>query len=233
MVTRRLFLARAGAALAAPGLLRAGGYDAVPASLDHIILGISDLERGIAWMERKSGVRAVMGGVHPGRGTRNALLSLGHRRYLEIMAPDPAQPASSETRGLGHLSSPRIIGWASHLDSAQAIADHLTKSGIAFSGPTAGSRKRPDGRVLDWQTVELTDDAAGTLPFFIEWGAHSPHPSEDSPLGLSLLSFEAGAPDPTSPLAVSNALGLGLHVGKRPHPILRARFRGPRGEFAI
>jgi hypothetical protein len=150
---------------------------------------VNDLDRGITWIERRGGVRAVVGGVHPGRGTRNALLSLGSRRYLEIMAPDPAQPASSETRGLSHLSSPRLIGWASHLDNAQSIADRLTKAGIAFNGPTAGSRKRPDGRVLNWKTVELKDDASGTLPFFIEWGADSTHPSEDSPAGLRLTAL--------------------------------------------
>ncbi len=239
MIKRRTFLAAAaslaatGSVAALPSLLHGAAGDSIPASLDHIILGVSDLDRGIAWVEQRSGVRAVMGGVHPGRGTRNALLSLGTRRYLEIMAPDPAQPGSGDTRGLSHLGSPRIIGWASHLDSAANVANRLRKAGVAFSGPTPGSRKRPDGRVLDWTTVELEDDAAGILPFFIEWGPNSPHPSEDSPAGLRLVSFSAESQDVTPSSTVSAALGLGLRVRRRPHAALRATFQGRKGEFSL
>ena len=98
--------------------------------LDHILLGSNDLNAGIAFVEGRTGVRAAIGGVHPGRGTRNALLSLGERRYLEIIAPDPAQDkvpdfAAPLLQKLKSLSTPRLVGWADHPGNIEAPASPL------------------------------------------------------------------------------------------------------------
>ena len=111
--------------------------------------------------------------------------SLGERRYLEIIAPDPAQDKvrTSPPRSLKARSrSPLRASSAGPITRAilRALAAKLEDAGIAFDGPRDGSRARPDGRLLKWKTLNLADDYNGILPFFIEWDATSTHPSTDS-----------------------------------------------------
>jgi Glyoxalase-like domain len=105
------------------------GADEFPSLLDHVILGCNDLDAGIRFVQERTGVRAAPGGVHPDRGTSNALLSLGDRHYLEIMAPDPNAKevqawAARQLKGLKALANPRLMGWAVHprdIDSTSPV----------------------------------------------------------------------------------------------------------------
>jgi catechol 2,3-dioxygenase-like lactoylglutathione lyase family enzyme len=228
MLSRRTFLALTGGALALPPVSWGGAE--LPAMLDHILLGCSDLDRGIDFVEQHTGVRAAFGGVHPARGTRNALLSLGEptrdelrpRRYLEIIAPDPQQSNAPDHYGLQKLSEPRLVGWAAHPGDLDQFAPRLRNANIAFDGPNPGSRKRPDGRLLQWKTLNLKDDHSGLLPFFIEWSADTVHPSVDAPRGCHLARFELLTPDPEKLGSAATILGLGVEILKNEKPQLRA-----------
>jgi catechol 2,3-dioxygenase-like lactoylglutathione lyase family enzyme len=233
LLSRRLFLTVTGGALVAPAIPLAASE--VPELLDHILLGCNDLDRGIDFVEQHTGVRAAFGGVHPGRGTRNALLSLGERRYLEIIAPDPAQPDATDSLFLylKKLSEPRLVGWAAHPGDLGSFAKKLRDAGVAFEGPTPGSRKRPDGRVLEWQTLTLRDNASWLLPFFIEWSADSVHPSKDAPSGCRLVRFGAVSPDPNELGRTFHRIGVDLAVAHGEKPQLCARIGSPRGKFQV
>src|SRR6202162_3732919 len=126
-IPRRIFLALAGGVLVSPKLSLAEVDP--PTVLDHILLGCNDLDRGMAFVEEHTGVRAAFGGVHPGRGTRNALLSLGEKHYLEIIAPDPQQAGAPDTRNLQELVEPRLVGWAAHPGDINQFAVHLHHAG--------------------------------------------------------------------------------------------------------
>ena len=233
--SRRRFLVAAGAALAAPRITLSAQQEIVPKLLDHILIGSPDLDKGVAFVEERTGVRAAFGGVHPGAGTRNALLSLGANRYLEIIAPDPAQPNTEDKRNLRSLEEPVIVGWAQHPGDIEAFAKHLKGEGVEVLGPAPGSRKRPDGRMLNWKTLALKDDAGGLFPFFIEWGAGSMHPSVDAPQGCTLELFEAigKEQDLIQLRRRADQLNLDLKItsGRTPH--LHAIVAGPKGRLDI
>jgi hypothetical protein len=231
LISRRIFICLAGSTLAAPTL--SWTANEVPTLLDHILLGCSDLDRGIAFVEQRTGVRAEFGGVHPGRGTQNALLSLGPRRYLEIIAPDPKQSGAQQYPVINKLTEPRLIGWAAHPGDLQSFAAKLAKSGVAAAGPTPGSRRQPDGRVLQWKALTLKENAASLLPFFIEWSADSIHPSVDSPKGCSLLRFAAASPDPEELSKQVDLLGIDLRIVKGDKLQLRATIAGPKAQFTV
>jgi len=231
-ISRRVFLGLTAGTFIAPPI--SWTAEEVPSLLDHILLGCNDLDRGIAFVEERTGVRAAFGGVHPGRGTQNALLSLGTRRYLEIISPDPQQHEGSPlSHCLLQLKEPHLVGWAAHPGDIQSFAAKLAQSGVAADGPTPGSRKRPDGQLLQWKTLNLRDNPAYLLPFFIEWSADSLHPSADAPKGCSLLRFEAATPDLDALSKQIALLGLDLPVTRADKPQLRVTIGGPKGQFSI
>jgi Glyoxalase-like domain len=236
MISRREFVVIASAAAVMPHNLFA--TEKVPAMLDHLLLGCSDLDEGIAFVEKHTGVRPAMGGVHPGRGTRNALLALGPLHYLEVIAPDPAQSEVPKVRAellamLKKLASPTLVDWAVHTSDIVGVAERWKKTGVAFQGPTPGSRARPDGKMLHWQTLNVTDDRDGLVPFFIQWGADTVHPSVDAPKGCTLESFGVVTPEQPVLEAEFQTLGISVEVASGKPGHLRAKIIGPTGPLTL
>ena len=57
--------------------------------IDHLVIGVAELDAGVRQFEELTGIRPAFGGEHPDLGTHNALISLGDRTYLELLAPRP------------------------------------------------------------------------------------------------------------------------------------------------
>jgi hypothetical protein len=230
-------LGLAGAALMTEGELQSQA--AIPAvkAVDHLLLGVGDLDRGIAWVEERTGIKPVVGGSHPGRGTRNALLSLGARQYLEVIAPDPAQTTFAFQIDIRPLKDPRLITWAAAASDIEAVARSARAAGREVFGPSNGSRARPDGKMLRWQSLgvagKLAVGVVDPIPFFIQWAADSVHPSQDSPQGCELKAFRIAHPNPSAVADVLKSVGVDAEVTKAPDATLHAQLSTPLGAVEL
>jgi len=205
--------------------------------VDHILLGISNLERGIEWIEKLTGVKTTIGGVHPGRGTRNALLALGGKTYLEIIAPDPEQSEFNFDIDLKKMNEPRLVTWAAKSDDIDALAKRAKDHLFEVSGPSDGSRTRPDGKILKWKTLGVTnkfgEQGVEPFPFFIQWSADSIHPSQDSPKGCELISFEVQHPNANELLKTFEKFGIEIKVKEAKNVRLIANLKTPKGNVTL
>ena len=187
--------------------------------VDHLLLGIADLDQGIDWVRSTTGVEALKSGSHPGAGTRNALLSLGIRQYMEIIAIDPQQTETSRTADLiRQLRAPQLITWAAATNDIVSMAEMARQAGCGIEGPIDGSRVKPDGHTLRWKTLRILSECGDVIPFFIQWDTGIVHPSEDSPSGCRLVTLEIRHPKADRLQEILASLGIvaTIHSGTTP-----------------
>jgi hypothetical protein len=198
------------------------------AALDHLVLATPDLAATAAWVAEQTGVSASAGGQHLGRGTHNMLCSLGSSSYLEIIGPDPQQPAPAGARpfGLDELIEPAIVSWAIAVPDIDAAISAAASVGVDPGAAAAMQRRRPDGVLLAWR---LTDVLSPTIPFLIDWGS-SPHPAADAAPGLEIVELLARHPEPGELAVTLEALGvlMGIVPGQE---ALVVTLRGPLGSI--
>src|SRR5712672_2219375 len=100
--------------------------------VDHLVFACAGLEQGVAEIEQVLGVRAALGGRHPMWGTHNALVGLGTRSYLEIIAPDADCPPTSGQRpfGLDAVSDSHLVAWAASGHELQTSRNEAARGGV-------------------------------------------------------------------------------------------------------
>ena len=201
--------------------------------VDHLIYAVPELTAAVADVEDRFGVRAQPGGRHIGLGTHNALLALGHRTYLEIIAADPGQPEPSMQRpfGVDDLRSGTLVGWALACDDIDRAAAEARSHGYDPGEIGDGQRVGPSGVVLRWRATGSAL-AGGLVPFLICWG-DTEHPASSAPRGLSLTSLQIEHPDPRSLAPVLAALGADIEVTSAAVPALVAQLSGPTGSKVL
>jgi len=204
-------------------------------AFDHLIVGAQSLADGCDFIEAQFGVRPQLGGKHVAMGTHNALVSLGPRQYLEILAIDPEGLAPARRRWFdldeprmraSLAEGPRLIHWAARTDNIETA-----KALSPIDQGVVHPMRRGD---LNWR-ITIPDDGhlpgAGLVPTLIEW-ADATHPSDrlaDS--GIRIVTLAGEHPDPAPIRATLVALGLAdtLKVTYAQYARLAAMFRAPQG----
>lgn len=136
-------------------------------AIDHIIIGVHDLDKAAAQFGQKLGLQASGGGIHPSGGTANRIIVIGDT-YLELIAvhvPAEAQQSMVErlAKGEGYLN----VVLAS--DNIEAEGAAMRKRGVSIIGPTPGELRSVDGRSRGWSRIDVEQPMlAQRYPFLIQ-----------------------------------------------------------------
>jgi hypothetical protein len=208
--------------------------------LDHIIWGCSELDTGTRRFEALTGVRPRFGGAHAGGLTHNALVRIGPRCYLEILAPTgPASAADDEWARIAHAAQePRLMTYclrsACPLSNLAALArDRGWKDAIV----AGNGRRTPEGVDLRWQWLAPKVDGLGlAFPFFIDW-LDSAHPAEtlarDHADGISLREFIVLHPEAPRLRRLLAELGVPIETRTAAQPAFQLVLDTPRGVISL
>ena len=190
---------------------------------------VPDLENSMAEIASITGIVPSDGGVHPGNGTRNALLGLSNSSYLEIIGPDKKQNLENT---LGELlvskNTSGIRAWAVAVSDLASVAHVAQELGFRVRHRKEMSRKTPEGFLLEWELLFLED---ALLPFFIDWKG-SEHPARKAPSGCGLVELSISAEEPKVYQELLNKLQLEISVSEG-EPAISAIIRSPKGDWSL
>ena len=214
--------------------------------LDHIVIAASSLDAGIAGVTERLGAQPVPGGQHVAMGTHNALLRLGSRCYLEVIAIDPRGQAPARPRWFSLdepamqarlAGSPALITWVIRTPSLANACARVPDLGEIM--PMARNAFRwkisvPDRGSLAW---------SGILPTAIQWEEGDDgvvhHPCDVLPAsGCELVSLRLSHPaavlGTSGVVALFRELRIAGPVDLKSGPTsLAAVVRTPRGEVVL
>jgi hypothetical protein len=201
---------------------------------DHLVVAAETVGQGCDWVEQLLGARPVPGGKHLTMGTHNAVLSLGPRFYLEVIAVDPEAPRPlrprwfdlDEPRMKAALAEgPRLVHWVARTDAIEAAVSRMPELGLVTP------MRRGD---FQWRITVPTDGhlpGRGLVPTLIQW-SDARHPADalaDSGLRMVAIAGEHMEPAPIRSQLASLGLSDVLKVTYGKSPRLATMIRTSRG----
>ncbi|MEM7373680.1 MAG: VOC family protein [Bacteroidota bacterium] len=202
--------------------------------IDHLILAINDLEVGIEKCERLTGIRAVYGGEHPNSFTHNAIVSLGHQMYLEILAPKHGLDSIPEF--FKNINELKPIGFAISVEDIKRLEESILALQFDTKGVEDWARKKADGEELTWELLQIQGPDLDINPFFISWSRNTKHPSlqQNPQIALKELSLNTPFKNEIMEILSANKAKISLMNMKEDQAVgLRFTIQSPQGEIVF
>ncbi len=136
-------------------------------AIDHIIIGVNNLEQATTLFSQKLGLAVSGGGIHPTGGTANRIIVIGDT-YLELIAIH--NPAEAQQSMLDRLAIHEgYLNFVLASNDIEADSKAMINRSIPILGPTPGSLKAADGRTRGWSRTNIErQDLAQRYPFIIQ-----------------------------------------------------------------
>lgn len=139
--------------------------------IDHVTVAGMHLDEMRQALTAATGMPTEYGGPHSNHATEMALVSFPDGSYLELMGiqakADPAAVAKHEWHRC-LVEKPGPCAFALRVNDMAREVGELKSAGIEMSEPVTAGRTRPDGRKLEWQTVNIGSGVRGRyFPFLI------------------------------------------------------------------
>lgn len=210
--------------------------------LDHVsfAVGPNGLAGTTSELGKLLGAEFLNGGAHPRFGTRNMILPLQNKQYLEVV--EVLDHPASNKAAFGQAVRERSdagggwMAWCVSVDDMSEVEHRIGRHAVP------GNRRRPDGYNLEWRQIGTSGMKSDPqLPFVIQWEKDpTEHPSQMAPSDISLIALDIAG----SPQRLSDWLGEpAVHALEEievnwtaPHGlpgIMAATFRTPNGDVRI
>jgi len=210
--------------------------------LDHVSFaaGPDGLAGTTAELGRLLGATFLDGGAHPRFGTRNMILPLKNRQYLEVV--EVLDHPASDKAAFGQAVRERStagggwMAWCVSVDDMAEVEHRIGRHAVP------GNRRRPDGFNLQWRQIGTSSMRADPqLPYVTAWDIDpSEHPSQMADSDVELIALDiAGSPQRLSDWLGEPAVDALETIDVNwtaPHGlpgIMAATFRTPAGDVRI
>jgi len=171
-------------------------------ALDHIIIGVNDLEQATEIFAEKLGLLASGGGMHPTGGTANRIIVIGDT-YLELITV--REPAEAQQSLLDRLAKDDgYLNFVLTSNDIEADSAAMRRRGVAIIGPNPGQLNAATGRSRAWSRTDVQQpDLAQHYPFLIQ------HDSSGTERRFRLAGWTE---PPVHPLGASKVLSATIAV---------------------